>query len=617
MELNEVLFDEGITLNLQGTNKQEVFAELVELLYQNGRINDRQEFLKALQAREEEGVTGMGNGIAIPHGLSNCVVKPTIVYGFHPTGIEYESMDNVPTQMVFMIAVPNNSGKEHLALISKLAAKLIHEDFIKQLKEVKTKEEFLKLFQEDQKVISKGEEKQMKKIVAITSCPTGIAHTYMAAEALQTVAKEMGYEMKVETQGQSGAENVLTMTEINEADAIILAVDKGIDESRFVGRKALVVGVGKAIKETTTVIEDALNDKGTKLIQGDASSIKTEDSSEGIKGIYKHIMNGVSYMLPLVVAGGVLTALSFAFGIYAFQEEGSLAWALYQMGGAIGLGLMVPVLSAFIAHSIADRPGFAPGLIGGMIASNIGSGFLGGMLSGFIAGYTVLLLNKYIKLPKSFQGLKPVLILPIFSTLIVGLLMYFVIGTPIQMLTGAITDLLSSLTGASVIILGIVFGLLYIDLGGPLSKVLYAFAIGMVAEGVYAPMAAVMVCGMIPPVGIALATFIKPKLWTEEEREAGKAALLLGFSYITEGAIPFATSHPLVILPSTVVGGMVGASISLIMQVGTQAPHGGLFLAFIPNAVTNIAGFLIAIVVGSIVTAIMIIILKNRKEKTA
>lgn len=278
---------------------------------------------------------------------------------------------------------------------------------------------------------------------------------------------------------------------------------------------------------------------------------------------------------------------------------------------------MVPVLSAFIATSIADRPGFAPGIIGGMIASNIGAGFLGGILSGFIAGYTVLLLNKYIQLPKSFQGLKPVLILPILSTLIVGLLMYYVVGTPIEMLTSAITELLSSLTGASIIVLGIVFGLLYIDLGGPFSKVLYAFAIGMVAEGVNEPMAAVMVCGMIPPIGIAIATFVRPKLWTQEEREAGKAALVLGCSYITEGAIPFATSDPMVILPSTVIGGMVGATISLFLNVATPAPHGGLFLAFIPNAITNIMGFLLAIVAGSIVTAILIIILKSRKVKNA
>lgn len=457
----------------------------------------------------------------------------------------------------------------------------------------------------------------MKKIVAITSCPTGIAHTYMAAEALQTVAKELGYEIKVETQGQSGSENILTATDIKEADAIILAVDKGIDESRFVGRKVLVVGVGKAIKETKSVIEDALNDNGTRLIQGDISEIDVENSGEGVKGIYKHLMNGVSYMLPLVVAGGVLTALSFAFGIYAYEEEGTLAWALYQMGASYGLGLMVPVLSAFIATSIADRPGFAPGIIGGMIASNIGAGFLGGILSGFIAGYTVLLLNKYIQLPKSFQGLKPVLILPILSTLIVGLLMYYVVGTPIEMLTSAITELLSSLTGASIIVLGIVFGLLYIDLGGPFSKVLYAFAIGMVAEGVNEPMAAVMVCGMIPPIGIAIATFVRPKLWTQEEREAGKAALVLGCSYITEGAIPFATSDPMVILPSTVIGGMVGATISLFLNVATPAPHGGLFLAFIPSAITNIMGFLLAIVAGSIVTAILIIILKSRKVKNA
>lgn len=458
-----------------------------------------------------------------------------------------------------------------------------------------------------------------KKIVAITACPTGIAHTYMGAEKLKVVGEELGYEVRVETQGTVGSKDTLTSKEIDEADGIILAVDKEIDESRFAGKEVLKVSVAMAIKDPQKLIEDAVNKVGTVVVEGDADAQKADSASKasegGIRSIYKHLMSGISYMLPLVVAGGILTAISFAFGIYAFQKEGTLAWALHEIGGTAALGLMVPVLAAYISHSIADKAGFAAGLVGGYLANSIGAGFIGGIIAGFAAGYLTLFISEKLPFPKTLQGVKDILVVPILSTGIVGLLILYVLGTPISMMQSGITSFLTGLTGGSVVVLGIVFGLLYWDLGGPFSKVLYAFAIGLVSQGVYEPMAAVMICGMVPPLGIALATFIQPKLWNKEQKEAGKAALFLGLSYITEGAIPFATENPKVILPACMAGGAVGSMISMAMKVGITAPHGGIFLLVIPNAISNIIGFLAALAAGTIVTTVLIIIFKRLGEK--
>lgn len=461
-----------------------------------------------------------------------------------------------------------------------------------------------------------------KKIVAVTACPTGIAHTYMAAEKLKKVGAELGYEVKVETQGTSGAKDILTAEEIAQADGIILAVDKEIDESRFAGKEVLKVNVGSALKDAKKVLDDAVNKNGTVRLKGNEAAAEhtTENgnlANRGLKSVYKHVMAGVSYMLPVVVAGGILTAISFAFGIYAFQEEGSLAWAFYQIGAAGALGLMVPVLAAYIAHSIADKAGFAAGLVGGWLASQVGAGFIGGILAGFLAGYITLFLQKKLPFPKMLQGVKDILVIPILSTGIVGLLMLYVIGTPISAMSAGITAFLTSLTGGSIVVLGIIFGLLYWDLGGPFSKILYAFAIGLVAEGVYEPMAAVMVCGMVPPLGIAVATFVKPKLWNQDQREAGKAALFLGLSYITEGAIPFATENPKVILPACMAGGAVGSIVSMALKAGIVAPHGGIFLLFIPNAIINVGAFLLALLIGTAVTAALIILFKSMEQKRA
>lgn len=468
-----------------------------------------------------------------------------------------------------------------------------------------------------------------KRVVAITSCITGIAHTYMAAKALENAAEELGYEISVEKQGASGAEDVLSAEDIAAADAVVFATDKAVDESRFVGKDVLKISCDAGIKDSKGAIEKAVSKTGTVRISGEEQSatsveVTTTGSSaaSGASTIFKHIMNGVSHMLPIVVAGGILTAVSYAFGnvlsdsgiVWAFEAEGTLPYYIRQVGATFGLGMMVPVLSAFIADSVADRPGFVPGLIGGLIAVQIQSGFIGGILAGLFAGYLTYWLNKAIKLPPAFTGLKPILILPLLSTTIVGLGMYYVIGTPVAALTAAITSFLSSLNGAGNVVLGIVCGLLYFDLGGAVSKVLYAFAIGALDAGVYGPMAAVMLCGMVPPIGVAFATFFKRSLWTQEERDSGKAAILLGFSYITEGAIPFATSYPLQVLPGCMIGGAVAAVMSLLMGIECTAPHGGIFLLFIPNVINNIPGFLICLIVGSLVCAAIVIALMRLRQ---
>jgi len=447
------------------------------------------------------------------------------------------------------------------------------------------------------------------KFVAITSCPTGIAHTYMAAEALSMAAKEMGVDIKVETQGSVGAENQLTENDIREARVVIIAADTNVTKERFAGKTIIEVGVKDAIKDAKGLIQKAIDIKIEN--KEDVSKIKEEKKVER-KGVYKHLMTGVSYMIPFVAAGGILIALSFAFGIYAFKVPGSIAATLKDVGGA-AMGLMYPILAGFIAFSIADRPGLVPGMVGGMLASTLGAGFLGGMAAGFLAGYTVVFLKKTIKLPKSLQGLMPVIILPVLSTLVVGLVMVFVIGKPVSAINVVMSKYLTNLSGANAGLLGIILGLMMgFDMGGPFNKAAYTFGVSTLALApTSAIMAAVMAAGMTPPLGIALATVIAKKKFTAEERESGKSAWALGFAFITEGAIPFAAADPLKIIPSTMVGAAVAGALSMIFKAAIVAPHGGIFLLFIPHAVTNLGGYIVAIVAGTIVTGIMVSILKK------
>jgi PTS system fructose-specific IIC component len=451
-----------------------------------------------------------------------------------------------------------------------------------------------------------------KFIVAITACPTGIAHTFMAADALKKVAAERGHEIRVETQGSVGAKNQLTDDEIARADVVIIAADTHVDLERFAGKPLYQTSVGSAVKQAPTVIESALSQPAAPTAPGARPAPAKAAASEKRDGPYKHLLTGVSYMLPIVVAGGLTIALSFVFGIEAFKEQGSFAAALMSIGGGAAFAIMVPVLSGFIAFSIADRPGLAPGLIGGMLAVNLQAGFLGGIVSGFLAGYVAKAMRDYIKLPANFEGLKPVLVIPLLSTLVVGLLMVYVIGEPVHFIMESLTAFLQGMGSTNAVLLGLLLGgMMAVDMGGPINKAAYAFSVGLLTSDTFTPMAAVMAAGMTPPLGISIATFVGRNRFTKAEQEAGKAAGVLGLSFITEGAIPFAAKDPLRVIPSMVLGSAVAGAISMYFGCGLRAPHGGVFVLAIPNAVSHLGWYAVAIAAGTIVTTIALLIVKR------
>ena len=462
-----------------------------------------------------------------------------------------------------------------------------------------------------------------KFLVGVTSCPTGIAHTFMAAAALGKAAQALGYEMKVETQGSVGAQNTLSFEEIGRADAVIIAADAFVDKTRFAGKRLYETSTKEALHAGQEVVKKALalpEPGGTDL--ADLAKEMKKARAAKMPGVYKHLMTGVSYMLPIVVAGGILIALAFAFGGIHPEgyPEGTLAWALMKIGGGTAFALFVPVLAAYISYSIADRPGIAPGIIGGMLATSSGSGFLGGLVAGFLAGYVTLLLMTYIKLPKNLQGLMPVLILPLLSTAVVGLAMIFVIGPPMTWVNNALTNALKGMQTGSAVALGLILGaMMAFDMGGPVNKAAYAFSVGLLASQVYQPMAAVMAAGMTPPLGLAIATYLFKNRFTADEQEAGPAAAVLGIAFITEGAIPFAARDPLRTIPCLMVGSAVTGALSMAFKCGLHVPHGGIFVLPIPNAVDNLGGYLIAIVAGTLVTTGMLFVLKKplaQKEQT-
>ncbi|XOB61807.1 fructose-specific PTS transporter subunit EIIC [Campylobacterota bacterium DY0563] len=460
----------------------------------------------------------------------------------------------------------------------------------------------------------------MAKLVAITACPTGIAHTFMAASALEKFAQDNGHEIKVETQGSVGAKNKLTQSEIENADVVIIAADTHVEMERFDGKRFFETSTAEAIKNTTEVLQNAL--RSTKIHSNSGKNHDTslkqkvteikEDRKTQTTGAYKHLLTGVSYMLPIVVAGGLLIALSFVFGIEAFKEEGTLAAALMNIGGGAAFHIMVAVLSGYIAFSIADRPGLAPGLIGGMLASNIEAGFLGGIISGFLAGYVAKLIVENIKLPENFEGLMPVLVVPLLATLVVGLVMIYIVGEPVSYINEALKNFLEGMSGSNAILIGLILGLMMaFDMGGPVNKAAYTVSVGLLANGVTAPMAAAMAAGMTPPLGIFIATMIAKNKFDAAEHQAGKAAGVLGICFITEGAIPFAVKDPLRVIPSLMLGSGLAGAMSMGFGCTLAAPHGGIFVLAIPNAVTNLGMYAFSILAGALVTAIALSVLKK------
>ena len=452
-----------------------------------------------------------------------------------------------------------------------------------------------------------------KRIVAITACPTGIAHTFMAAEALKKAAAQHGYEIKVETQGSVGAKNTLTAEEIAAADVVIIGADTHVDTSRFAGKAVYETSVGRALKETQKVLQEAFAlppPSGAAAVRAAAQA--EARPAEKPAGAYKHLLTGVSYMLPIVVAGGLAIALSFIFGIEAFKEKGTLAASLMEIGGGAAFALMIPVLAGFIAFSIADRPGLAPGLVGGMLASQLQAGFLGGIVAGFLAGYVARYLRDHIRLPVHFEGLKPVLLIPLLATLVVGLLMIYVVGSPARAIMEGLTQFLQSLSGTNAVLLGLLLGgMMAVDMGGPINKAAYTFGVGLLASNTFMPMAAVMAAGMVPPLGIALATFVAKNRFSVDEQIAGKAAAVLGISFITEGAIPFAAKDPLRVIPACVAGAATTGALSMFFNCTLHAPHGGIFVLAIPNAVGQLLPYIGAIAAGTLVTTFALIVLKK------
>ncbi|AEM22654.1 fused fructose-specific PTS enzymes: IIBcomponent/IIC components [Brachyspira intermedia PWS/A] len=624
--LKDVITLDCINTDLKGTTKSEIIDEMVDILYNNGKLNDREEYKQEILKREAQSSTGMEEGIAIPHGKTKAVKIPTVAIGISKKGVDYESLDGEPSHLFFMIAAPENSNDSHIELLSKITTLLLEDDIREALLNAKSKEEVLDILiknaEKDNENSSLNHETNNSndsyQVLAVTACPTGIAHTYMAADALLKKGKELGITIKVETNGSSGVKNELTKDEIKNAKGIIVAADKNVAMERFAGKNVDIVGVKEAIKNPEQLIKNAMN-QTAPIYHSNEDNTQTSNkfAKKPKTGVYKHLMSGVSNMLPFVVGGGILIAFSFMFGINASNPNDPsynyFAKLLNDIGGGNAFFLMVPVMSAFIGMSIADRPGFAPAMVGGLISLNSGGGFLGGLIGGFLGGYITLLLKKvFNKLPESLDGIKPVLLYPLFGIFITGAIMYLFIVNPIAAINTGISNFLKNLGTGNLILLGALLGaMMSTDMGGPINKAAFTFGIAMIASGQYAPHAAVMAGGMVPPLGIALATTIFRNKFSADERDAGKTCYVMGLSFITEGAIPFAASDPIRVIPSCMIGAAISGALTMAFHIELRAPHGGIFVLPIVN---NPVMYLLAIVVGSVITALLLGFIKKPAE---
>ena len=639
MTIRDLLAAESINLNGTPAGKTEALNQCIDLMAKSGKIADVEKYRKGVFAREEEGTTGIGMGIAIPHCKSDAVTKAGLAAMVVKDGVDFESLDGTPAKIIFLIAAPNTEDNVHLQVLSKLSVMLMDEQFTNSLINAGSVDEFLNIIDsaekaKDEKEAAKEakakEPVEVKKddvfIVAVTACPTGIAHTYMAAEAIEKKAKELGYQVKVETRGSAGAKNVLTDDEIAKATGVIVACDTNVPTDRFDGKKVIECQVSDGINKTEELVK--------RIAAGDApvfkASGKKEASHSSIGGkesighqIYKHLMNGVSHMLPFVVGGGILIAIAFLIDGFSVDltslpadqraNFGTITQgaALFKGIGGTAFGFMLPILAGFIAMSIADRPGLAVGFVGGSIAANGTSGFLGALVAGFVAGYIVNLLKKiFSKLPESLDGVKPVLLYPLLGIFLIGVIMQFVVEPPIGALNTAINNGLNGLNGASAVVLGVLLGgMMAIDMGGPVNKAAYVFGTASIAAGNYNIMAAVMIGGMVPPIAIALATIFFKNKFTAEERKAGPTNFIMGLSFITEGAIPFAASDPLHVLPACAVGSAVAGGLSMAFGCTLMAPHGGIFV--VPT-IGNPLMYLVALVIGSFIACGLLGLLKKK-----
>jgi PTS system fructose-specific IIC component len=616
MSIVKMLQENNIMLSEQPAEKETLFRLLADKMIELGRIkpDEHSAFIQCLKDREALSTTGIGSGIAIPHARSNLISEPVLLFLRSTTPIQYDSLDGEPVHLVFMIGVPEKASKEHLKTLTQLSRWLIDDNFREGLLKAETKKEILHILQQKDNEGSNALEQNKSKgyLIGVTACPTGIAHTYMSAENLQKAAARMGYEIKIETNGSVGVENKLTVEDISRATAVIVAADTKVNIERFAGKPMYQTNVAKGIKEPEKVIEAALYAPIYSSVDKNESATQIENSNKG-PGIYASLMNGVSNMLPLVVAGGILIAISFFWGIKSATpgdpSYNQIAAMLMEIGGA-AFTLFVPVLAGFIAYAIADRPGLAPGLVGGYLANTGGSGFLGAILAGFLAGYTIKFLRRALKgLPKSLDGIKPVLLFPLLSVLVVGVVTVALLNPFMGELNQWIATFLNNIGTANKVVLGVVIGaMLAADLGGPINKAAYLFSIGALASGNYYIMAAAMASGMVPSLAVAVAATLSKQKFSKSQREGAKANYILGLSFIAEGAIPFAASNPLVILPSLMVGSGVTGALAMIFNVTCPAPHGGIFvLPVIGNPIL----FIVSLLVGVAVSTVLILLFKR------
>ena len=627
MKITDLLSIDSIEIGSSYKDKDELLKNAVKLMCRSGIINNEKEYLNSVLEREKESTTGVGNGIAIPHGRCKTVDKAGLAAIVLNKPVEYEALDNKPVELLFLIAAPEDKGNVHLEILSKLAMMLMDQEFTFKLKNSRTAEEFIRVIdeaEENKNAQIKEEIKSDKLILAVTACPTGIAHTYMAAEALEKAAAKKGLRIKVETRGSGGAKNILKESEIEEAEGIIVAADTKVPMDRFNGHQVIECQVSKGISSPEDLIDDILNHKG-KTFKSNIKAEKEETGDSLGHQLYKHLMNGVSHMLPFVVGGGILIALAFLIDGLSYDINALSAAERANFGcltplssllkgqiGGLAFSFMLPVLAGFIAMSIADRPGLAVGIVGGAIAANGTSGFLGALAAGFIAGYLVELIKKVSDkvIPASLDGIKPVLIYPLLGILGIGLIMIYAIEPVVGAINTGLNSFLSSLSGANVILLGmLVAGMMAVDMGGPFNKAAYVFGVASIASGNYNIMAAVMIGGMVPPCAIALSTLLFKDKFTESERKSGPTNFIMGLAFITEGAIPFAAADPLHVIPGCVIGSAVSGGLSMLFNCTLMAPHGGIFVF---PVVGNPVLYLVSLIVGTVAAAIILGLSKKR-----
>ena len=634
MRITDLLDKRSISLNGAPKSKEEALDQVVALMTKSGKINDEEAYRKQVYAREEESTTGIGEGIAIPHGKCDAVDRPGLAAMVVKNGVDFDALDGEPVTLIFLIAAPNTEDNVHLDVLSKLSVLMMDEDFSDSLRNAGSVEEFLEIIDKaddekpdiDQRLAEPAEEQGgQAKILAVTSCPTGIAHTYMAAEGIEKAAKARGCFVKVETRGSGGAKNVLTDREIQEADCIIVAADAQVPMDRFDGKKVIECQVSDGISKADTLLERAVNGDAPVYHASGAVQKSSQTKSGGSVGhqIYTQLMNGVSHMLPFVVGGGILIAIAFLIDGFSVDmnslpmdqraDFGTITpvAALFKSIGGTAFAFMLPVLAGFIAMAVGDRPALAVGFVGGMIASQGQSGFLGALAAGFAAGYLIRLLRRVCdKLPQAIEKIAPVLIYPVVGILVMGLLMTFVVEPIMGGINTALNNGLTSMSGSSKIILGLILGaMMAIDMGGPFNKAAYVFGTASIAAGNYDIMAAVMIGGMTPPCAIALATLLFKNKFTREQREPGPPNFIMGLAFITEGAIPFAASDPLHVIPACMIGSGAAGALSMLFNCTLMAPHGGIFVF---PVVGNAVMYLVALVAGTIVSAGLLGVFKKK-----